>query len=152
MTNRNDDNSCEKREWSRIVTGWHKPKHSIDASGLATLAFCATRFKDVGGRVVCLNSRRPDRPDTDILQSNTSLETYQEELDAVTAFFPAVLFHDMTSLNSSSSESSGPANGVELGYDLLVSRQPHPHPMLLLAFLLELLLSVWGYIFYHFSE
>ena len=61
---------------------------SIDASGLATLAFCATRFHDVGGRVVFLNPRRPDRPDTDILEPNTALETYQEELDAVNSFFP----------------------------------------------------------------
>jgi len=61
---------------------------SIDASGLATLAFCATRFQDVGGRVVLLNPRRLGRPDTDIFEPNTALETYQEELDAVNSFFP----------------------------------------------------------------
>jgi anti-anti-sigma factor len=61
---------------------------SIDASGLATLAFCATRFHDVGGRVVFLNPRRPDRHDTDILEPNTAFETYQEELDAVKQLFP----------------------------------------------------------------
>jgi anti-sigma B factor antagonist len=61
---------------------------SLDASGLATLAFCATRFHDVGGRVVFLNPRRPDRPGTDILEPNTALETYQEELDAINSFFP----------------------------------------------------------------
>ena len=61
---------------------------SIDASGLATLAFCATRFQDVGGRVVILNPRRLGRPDTDIFEPNTALETYQEELDAVNSFFP----------------------------------------------------------------
>jgi anti-sigma B factor antagonist len=61
---------------------------SIDASGLATLAFCATRFQDVGGRVAFLNPRGPDRPDTNILEPNSALETYQEELDAVNSFFP----------------------------------------------------------------
>jgi anti-sigma B factor antagonist len=61
---------------------------SIDASGLATLAYCATRFHAVEGRVVFLNPRRSDRPDTDILGPDTTLEIYQEELDAVNSFFP----------------------------------------------------------------
>ena len=61
---------------------------SIDASGLATLAFCATRFHDTGGRVVLVNPHRPDRPDTDILGPDTALEIYHEELDAVNSFFP----------------------------------------------------------------
>ena len=61
---------------------------SIDASGLATLAFCATRFQDVGGRVAFLNPRRPDRPIADILEPDTVLETYREEIDAVNSFFP----------------------------------------------------------------
>jgi anti-sigma B factor antagonist len=61
---------------------------SIDASGLATLAFCATRFYDVDGRVVVLNPRRPDRPIADILEPDTVLETYREEIDAVNSFFP----------------------------------------------------------------
>jgi anti-sigma B factor antagonist len=61
---------------------------SIDASGLATLAFCATRFQDVGGRVVFLNPRRTDRPGADILEPDSGLEIYQEELDAVNSFFP----------------------------------------------------------------
>jgi anti-sigma B factor antagonist len=61
---------------------------SIDASGLATLAFYATRFHDVGGRVVFLNPNRPDRPIADISNADTVLETYQEELEAVNSFFP----------------------------------------------------------------
>jgi anti-sigma B factor antagonist len=61
---------------------------SIDASGLATLAFCATRFHDAGGRVVFLNPNRPTRPIADVLEPDTALETYQEELDAVNSFFP----------------------------------------------------------------
>ena len=42
--------------------------------------------------------------------------------------------------------------GVELGYDLLVPKEPHPHPLLLLALLLALLIAVWGYFYYHFSD
>jgi anti-sigma B factor antagonist len=61
---------------------------SIDGSGLATLAFCATRFYDVGGRVVFLNPRRLDHPIADISQPDAVLETYQEEIDAVNSFFP----------------------------------------------------------------
>ena len=61
---------------------------SIDASGFATLAFCATRFQDVGGRVVVLTPRRPHLPDPEILELNTALETYEDELDALNSFFP----------------------------------------------------------------
>lgn len=61
---------------------------SVDASGLATLAFCATRFHDAGGRVVFLNPHRPDRLISEMLERDTVLETYQEELDAVNSFFP----------------------------------------------------------------
>ena len=60
----------------------------IDANGLATLAFCARRFHDAGGRVVLLNPHRPDRPGADILEPDTGLETYPEELDAVNSYFP----------------------------------------------------------------
>ena len=61
---------------------------SIDASGFATLAFCAARFQDVGGRLVFVTPRRPNLPDHDILEPNTALETYENELDAVNSFFP----------------------------------------------------------------
>ena len=43
----------------------------IDASGLATLAFCATRFHDAGGRLVCLSPLRTDRSGGDILEPDT---------------------------------------------------------------------------------
>src|ERR1700674_2942427 len=64
-----------------------KEVSSIDASGLATLAFCATRFHDVGGRLVLLG---PDQPNAQVadVEPNTVLENHQEETDAVTSFFP----------------------------------------------------------------
>jgi anti-sigma B factor antagonist len=65
-----------------------KEVSTADAAGLATLTFCAKLFHDVGGRVVFLNPRRSDRPIADILEPDTVLETYQEEIDAVNSFFP----------------------------------------------------------------
>ena len=65
-----------------------KEVSTADAAGLATLNFCAKLFHDVGGRVVFLNPRRSDRPIADILEPDTVLETYQEEIDAVNSFFP----------------------------------------------------------------
>jgi hypothetical protein len=38
--------------------------------------------------VVFLNPRRSDRPIADILEPDTVLETYQEEIEAVNSFFP----------------------------------------------------------------
>ena len=37
---------------------------------------------------LCWGSRRPDRSIADILEPDTVLETYQEEIDAVKSFFP----------------------------------------------------------------
>jgi anti-sigma B factor antagonist len=65
-----------------------KEVSTVDAAGLATLTFCARLFHDVGGRVVFLNPRRSDRPIADILEPDTVLETYQEEIDAVNSFSP----------------------------------------------------------------
>jgi anti-anti-sigma factor len=68
---------------------------TVDAAGLSTLTFCARLFHDIGGRVVFLIPCRPDRsiadilqPIADILQPDTVLETYQEEIDAAKSFFP----------------------------------------------------------------
>ena len=65
-----------------------KEVSTVDAAGLATLTFCARLFHDVGGRVVFLNPRQSDRAIADILEPDTVLETYQEEMDAVNSFSP----------------------------------------------------------------
>jgi len=62
-----------------------KEVFSIDASGLATLAFCATRFHDVGGRLVLVNSGKQSAQ-VAATELNTVLENYQEEADAVNSF------------------------------------------------------------------
>jgi anti-sigma B factor antagonist len=59
---------------------------TVDAAGLATLTFCSRLFHDIGGRVVFLNPRHQDRSIADILEPDTVLETYQEEIDAVKSF------------------------------------------------------------------
>jgi anti-sigma B factor antagonist len=51
---------------------------SIDSTGLDTLAFCAMRFEEAGGRLVLLNVDSPD----------TVIDSYQQEADAVNSFFP----------------------------------------------------------------
>jgi anti-sigma B factor antagonist len=51
---------------------------SIDETGLDTIAFCALRFEDAGGRMVLLNVSSP----------HTGIETYQQETDAINSFFP----------------------------------------------------------------
>lgn len=51
---------------------------SIDETGLDTIAFCALRFEDAGGRMVLLNVSSP----------HTGIDTYQQETDAINSFFP----------------------------------------------------------------
>jgi anti-sigma B factor antagonist len=65
-----------------------KEVSSIDESGLDTVAFCATRFHDIGGRLVLLNLEQSHAQVADISRLNTVSETYREETDAVNSFFP----------------------------------------------------------------
>ena len=60
----------------------------IDQSGLDTVAFCAARFHDVGGRLVLLDLRQSRAQVADLSRLNTVSETYQEETEAVNSFFP----------------------------------------------------------------
>jgi anti-anti-sigma factor len=53
-----------------------KEVSSIDASGLATLAFCATRFHDLGCRLVLLGPGQPNAHVADI-ELNAVLGNYQ---------------------------------------------------------------------------
>jgi anti-sigma B factor antagonist len=65
-----------------------KEVSNIDESGLDTVAFCATRFHDVGGRLVLLNIGPSHAKVADISKLSTVSETYQEETEAVNSFFP----------------------------------------------------------------
>jgi anti-sigma B factor antagonist len=60
----------------------------IDSSGLDTLVFCSTRFQDIGGRLVLLNTGQPGAKVPDILKRSACVEIYREETDAVKSFFP----------------------------------------------------------------
>ncbi|HWY49335.1 MAG TPA: STAS domain-containing protein [Bryobacteraceae bacterium] len=55
-----------------------KDVSSIDETGIDTIAFCALRFQEAGGRLVLLN----------LSSSHADIETYQQETDAVNSFFP----------------------------------------------------------------
>jgi anti-anti-sigma factor len=65
-----------------------KEVSSIDESGLDTVAFCAARFHDVGGRLVLLDLRQSRAQVADLSRLSTISETYQEETEAVNSFSP----------------------------------------------------------------
>jgi anti-sigma B factor antagonist len=65
-----------------------KAVSSIDQSGLDTVAFSATRFQDVGGRLVLLNVGQSHAQVADISKLKIVSESYQDETEAVNSFFP----------------------------------------------------------------
>jgi anti-sigma B factor antagonist len=65
-----------------------KEVSNIDESGLDTVAFCVTRFHDVGGRLVLLNLGQSHAGVADTSKLNIISQTYQEETEAVNSFFP----------------------------------------------------------------
>ena len=64
-----------------------KEVSNIDESGLDTVAFCATRFHDVGGRLVLLNLGQSLAQIADPSKLNIVSDTYQEETEALKSFF-----------------------------------------------------------------
>jgi anti-sigma B factor antagonist len=64
-----------------------KEVSTIDESGIDTVAFCATRFHDVGGKLVLLNLGQSHAEIADTSKLNIVSETYQEETEAVNSFF-----------------------------------------------------------------
>jgi anti-sigma B factor antagonist len=64
-----------------------KEVSDIDESGLDTVAFCATRFCDIGGRLVLVDLGQPHAKVADISKLSNVSETYQEEIEAVNSFF-----------------------------------------------------------------
>jgi anti-sigma B factor antagonist len=56
---------------------------SIDGTGLDTIAICAMRVEEAGGRLVLLGS-----PHINLGLSPIGIENYQQEADAVNSFFP----------------------------------------------------------------
>lgn len=60
----------------------------IDSTGLATLEFCAEKFRAAGGKCVLLNLDPAHTDPADVLKLSTLFETFQDESDAVNSFFP----------------------------------------------------------------
>ncbi len=69
--------------------GHPEPKgiSNVDESGLDTVAFCATRFHDIGGGW-CFLTLPITAQVADTSKLNLVSETYQEESEAVNSFFP----------------------------------------------------------------
>jgi anti-sigma B factor antagonist len=65
-----------------------KDVSNIDETGLDTIAFCAMRFQDAGGRLVLLNFAQSHPPQSHLAQSHPDIDSYQQEADAVNSFFP----------------------------------------------------------------
>jgi len=60
----------------------------IDTTGLGTLAFCAEKFREAGGKCVLLNLDQEHARLSEVFKLNTAFEIYQDEMDAVNSFFP----------------------------------------------------------------
>lgn len=61
---------------------------SIDTAGLGTLAFCATKFREAGGRLVLEGLDESQTRLSDLFKLSATFELYPTELDAVNSFFP----------------------------------------------------------------
>jgi anti-sigma B factor antagonist len=60
----------------------------IDTSGLGTLAFCATKVGESGGRLVLVQLGTAHAKLSDVFKLSTAFEIYEDEIDAVNSFFP----------------------------------------------------------------
>src|SRR5580704_16623174 len=60
----------------------------VDESGFDTVAFCATRFHDIGGRLVLLDIGQSRAQVAGTSKLDIVAESYQEEAEAVNSFFP----------------------------------------------------------------
>jgi anti-anti-sigma regulatory factor len=69
----------------------------IDTVGVGTLAMCATKFKEAGGRLVLVDLDDSHTKVWDTLKLNTVLDIFSDELSAVNSFFPerAVAHYDI---------------------------------------------------------
>ncbi|HYL73318.1 MAG TPA: STAS domain-containing protein [Bryobacteraceae bacterium] len=60
----------------------------IDTTGIGTLASCAAKFQEAGGRIAFLNLSHAHAQLPEILKLDTLFVAYQDEQDAVNSFFP----------------------------------------------------------------
>ena len=77
-----------------------KDVSNIDETGLDTIAFCAMRFQDAGGRLVLLNFAQSHPRNPTSLNHILISTAINKKQTPSTAFSPTVLFRAMTSSNS----------------------------------------------------
>ena len=74
-----------------------KDVSDIDTTALGTLIFCATKFREAGGRLVLLHLSPSHSRLSNVVQLNTAFQIYPDEESAVNSFFPdrAVQHYDI---------------------------------------------------------
>jgi anti-anti-sigma factor len=65
-----------------------KDVSDIDTTALGTLIFCATKFREAGGRLVLLHLSPSHSRLSDVVKLNTAFQIYPDEVSAVNSFFP----------------------------------------------------------------
>jgi anti-sigma B factor antagonist len=90
-----------------------KEVSNVDESGLDTVAFCATRFQDVGGRLALLGLGQLHAI-TDTSKLDIVSEIYQEEAEAVNSFFPdrAVPRYDILEFVNEQARNRKPSSAI----------------------------------------
>jgi anti-sigma B factor antagonist len=65
-----------------------KDVSDLDTSALGTLVYCATKFREAGGRLVLLNLSPSHTELSNTVRLNTTFDIYSDELAALNSFFP----------------------------------------------------------------
>jgi anti-sigma B factor antagonist len=60
----------------------------LDTSALGTLVYCATKFREAGGRLVLLNLSPSHSELSNTVRLNTAFDIYPDEVAALNSFFP----------------------------------------------------------------
>jgi anti-sigma B factor antagonist len=69
----------------------------LDTTALGTLIYCATKFRESGGRIVLFSLSPAHSELSNIVKLNTAFEIYPDEVSALNSFFPerAVRHYDI---------------------------------------------------------
>ena len=88
----------------------------MDTTALGTLVFCATKFREAGGRLVIFNLSPKHSELSNMVKLNTAFDIYPDEVGAVNSFFPdrAVQHYDILEFVEEL-EQKRPKDDVETG-------------------------------------
>jgi anti-sigma B factor antagonist len=93
-----------------------KEVSEMDTTALGTLVFCATKFREAGGRLVIFNLSPKHSELSNMVKLNTAFDIYPDEVGAVNSFFPdrAVQHYDILEFVEEL-EQKRPKDDVETG-------------------------------------